>query len=650
MRLSQLQSKEYLGDKDAGENSHLIINYDTDPAPLNTDEEVDLNPPITYKVRLNELGRGIINNLNIVQYDNNSDRLLKTLTGGETAYSDSTVGYFMNANDKAAIDSAVTAVTYDTTYKKFTRAIRNGTAADVVTTAQLLTDMDLNKSDTADSTKYVSSVSESGGIITVDREPFSPSLTLTPGTTANAPKIKTTVAGNPSADIELTKASVGTNGVYGVTRLSSAINSSDETIAATPKAVKDAIESLNIEEITNVASQTIETINEVNGKVSATFQPISILSSQISDRGIPGAGHVATLDENGRVPANQLPSYVDDVLEGTLATFPTPGEAGKIYVDTSTNTSYRWSGSQYTKVASDLTLGNTSSTAFRGDYGTRAYAHAGAEAQYTAAASGLYRVTVNAEGHVTATDAVQASDITGLLGTAAVKDVPVSGNASTTQVVMGNDSRLTDERNAADVQPWAKAATKPTYTASEVGAADATLVETLLNNFDFNLTLPTAVTWSVNTDTDVLSVSTDTYSSTTVLTIQQQNGNNWTTYTGGERTPSAHFRAYGVRTLLFNSKTYTSEGVIGNEYVEPAAHTLTIEYVYEDQTTAETTYTTSLKEGKAYSVTSPEITDYAPDVPLVAGTMGTSNITVKVTYTSTIPEEEPTEPDEPNEP
>ena len=57
------------------------------------------------------------------------------------------------------------------------------------------------------------------------------------------------------------------------------------------------------------------------------------------------------------------------------------------------------------------------------------------------------------------------------LGTAAAKDVAASGNASTTQVVMGNDTRLSDSRNAADVYSWAKASTKPTYTASEVGAA-----------------------------------------------------------------------------------------------------------------------------------------------------------------------------------
>lgn len=61
-------------------------------------------------------------------------------------------------------------------------------------------------------------------------------------------------------------------------------------------------------------------------------------------------------------------------------------------------------------------------------------------------------------------------NITVPTGTAANKDVPTSGNASTSQIVMGNDSRLTDSRNAKDVYSWAKASSKPTYTASEVGA------------------------------------------------------------------------------------------------------------------------------------------------------------------------------------
>ena len=62
---------------------------------------------------------------------------------------------------------------------------------------------------------------------------------------------------------------------------------------------------------------------------------------------------VATLDSSGLVPATQLPSYVDDVLEfNSLNNFPTSGETGKIYVETDTNHTYRWSGSAYIQIAS----------------------------------------------------------------------------------------------------------------------------------------------------------------------------------------------------------------------------------------------------------------------------------------------------------
>lgn len=50
----------------------------------------------------------------------------------------------------------------------------------------------------------------------------------------------------------------------------------------------------------------------------------------------------------GLVPADNLPSYVDDVLEySTLSAFPATGETGKIYVALDTSLTYRWSGSVY---------------------------------------------------------------------------------------------------------------------------------------------------------------------------------------------------------------------------------------------------------------------------------------------------------------
>lgn len=96
---------------------------------------------------------------------------------------------------------------------------------------------------------------------------------------------------------------------------------------------------------------------------------------------------VAELDAAGKVPAGQLPSYVDDVLEfANLTAFPTTGETGKIYVALDTNLTYRWSGTTYVEISPSLALGETSSTAYRGDRGKVAYdhsqsAHAPANAQ-----------------------------------------------------------------------------------------------------------------------------------------------------------------------------------------------------------------------------------------------------------------------------
>jgi hypothetical protein len=128
----------------------------------------------------------------------------------------------------------------------------------------------------------------------------------------------------------------------------------------------------------------------------------------------------------GVIAAANLPSFVDDVLEGYLnngkfyktknddGTYATEiaGETGKIYVNLNDNKTYRWSGSAFVVISETIALGETSSTAYRGDRGKAAYDHATAKG--SAFASGLYKITTNAQGHVTAATAVQKSDITGL--------------------------------------------------------------------------------------------------------------------------------------------------------------------------------------------------------------------------------------------
>lgn len=89
--------------------------------------------------------------------------------------------------------------------------------------------------------------------------------------------------------------------------------------------------------------------------------------------------------ENGKIVASQLPSFVDDVINGYYHdskfyeedTFITEiiGETGKIYISNDTNITYRWSGIVFVEVSSSLALGETSSTAYRGDLGKVAYEH-----------------------------------------------------------------------------------------------------------------------------------------------------------------------------------------------------------------------------------------------------------------------------------
>ena len=123
---------------------------------------------------------------------------------------------------------------------------------------------------------------------------------------------------------------------------------------------------------------------------------------------------VATLDASGKVPASQLPSYVDDVIEGYLSddkntlysdegmTQKVEPESNKIYVNLRNENTYRWSGNIYVEISESLALGETENTAYRGDRGKIAYthsqsAHARVDATLTQASSTNGNVLINGE-------------------------------------------------------------------------------------------------------------------------------------------------------------------------------------------------------------------------------------------------------------
>lgn len=138
---------------------------------------------------------------------------------------------------------------------------------------------------------------------------------------------------------------------------------------------------VGLSNVDNKSSETIRSeITSKNVTDALGFTPLDSVTK--------GANNgVAELDSTGKVPASQLPSFVDDVLEfDDKSKFPATGESGKIYIDKAKNITYRWSGSMYVAVGSGLALGETETTAYRGDRGKIAYdhsqtAHAPANAQ-----------------------------------------------------------------------------------------------------------------------------------------------------------------------------------------------------------------------------------------------------------------------------
>ena len=117
------------------------------------------------------------------------------------------------------------------------------------------------------------------------------------------------------------------------------------------------------------AVPTTRTVNGQELSADITLDAAAVGAIATSTKG--QAGGVATLDENGQVPSSQLPSYVDDVVEGYYAdgafysdeshSAQITGERNKIYVDLASNLSYRFSGSTYIQITSSDMVAITNS-------------------------------------------------------------------------------------------------------------------------------------------------------------------------------------------------------------------------------------------------------------------------------------------------
>lgn len=179
-----------------------------------------------------------------------------------------------------------------------------------------------------------------------------------------------------------------------VTYIFENINSFTELLNVIKGNIEDIFD--NIDGHTNLKLVIENKVESTVEKILTNIDDYPIIKEKIiqfcneaieAKRGV--ANGIASLDGDGKVPASQLPSYVDDVLEGyyvdethfaekyieNAPVYYTP-EKGKIYVDISESTdysgkTYRWSGTKYSVISETLALGEVTGTAYDGGKGKK---------------------------------------------------------------------------------------------------------------------------------------------------------------------------------------------------------------------------------------------------------------------------------------
>ena len=210
------------------------------------------------------------------------------------------------------------------------------------------------------------------------------------------------------------------------------LDTSNMTDTSNSRFVTDSdISKLGGIESSATADQTdaeIKTAYENNSNTNAfTDTDVSTLASAVQFATVGVANGVAALGADGIVPTNQLPSYVDDVVEyANFAAFPTTGISSQLYVALDTNKVWRWSGTQYVEISESMS-GSDIKTLYEGEANTNAFTDA-----LNTKLTNLYQGEVNVATNLTASQTSTTVTIESSTGT----NVILSGSTTTDAGVM----------------------------------------------------------------------------------------------------------------------------------------------------------------------------------------------------------------------
>jgi hypothetical protein len=243
-----------------------------------------------------------------------------------------------------------------------------------------------------------------------------------------------------------------------------------------------------VDKLTGIeAGAQVNTVTSVAGRTGAVTIAVADVSGAEATANKGQANGYASLDSSGLVPSSQLPSYVDDVIEGAnLAAFPATGASGKIYVAVDTGKTYRWSGSTYVEISASpgstdsVTEGSTNlyftntraraaiSVTDTGGDGSLSYNNSTGVLTFTGPSASDVRAHFSAGTGITITDGAIATTITQYTDSAARAAISVTQNLtynSSTGVITGPNlsGYLTSESD-------------PVFTASPAGGITSTQV------------------------------------------------------------------------------------------------------------------------------------------------------------------------------
>lgn len=136
------------------------------------------------------------------------------------------------------------------------------------------------------------------------------------------------------------------------------LKESDAETALSNKVDKVTGKQLSTEDYTTADKDKLSGIEAgANAYTHPSSHPASMITEDSTHRFATDAEKTAWSGKadlvSGKVPASQLPSYVDDIIEvSTYSALPATGETGKIYIALDMNIQYRWGGSSYIQLVS----------------------------------------------------------------------------------------------------------------------------------------------------------------------------------------------------------------------------------------------------------------------------------------------------------